>query len=57
MTPETPAEPPAKTPPESCRKCGGTGHKNVPDTIRALFSDLNFECDRCRGTKIEPPSH
>jgi hypothetical protein len=54
MSTERP-EPPDQGPPEPCRKCGGSGHKSVPETIRALFGDQDFSCDRCRGTGIESP--
>jgi len=44
-------EPPANL----CKKCGGAGEVDPPESFRVVFGDHKFVCDRCVGTKIEPP--
>ena len=44
-----------ETPPEPCKKCGGTGEMDPPEKVRVLFGEHKFVCDRCAGAKTEPP--
>lgn len=42
-------------PGEPCLKCGGTGVVDAPEPLREILRDVPFVCDRCSGSKTEPP--